>query len=275
MYATENRILGFKLGTDSLGRLMDDTAEAIAASGKQVVFACANPHSLVVATNDPPFAHALRRSTHLVADGVGISALAWLIGADVGARITGGDYFMAVMAMLQKRGGGRVLFFGSTRHVLDKIAARAARDFPLVEICGLISPSFGAWSREQNALFIREINDARPDVLWVGMTAPKQEKWVEANRSSLDVPIIGSIGAVFDFYAGTHPRAPEVLRKAGLEWAYRLVREPRRMWKRNFVSSPLFVAYSIWAHIFGMPAETDQLVDAAGTVGVGQNQLSA
>lgn len=274
MYVTENRILGFKLGTDSLSSLMEDSTEAIAESGKQIVFACANPHSLVVARTDPLFAHALRKSTHLVADGVGISALAWLIGADVGARITGGDYFMAVMGLLQKSGGGRVVFFGSTRHVLDKIAARAARDFPLVTICGLISPPFGAWSREQNALFIREINDARPDVLWVGMTAPKQEKWVEANRSALDAPIVGSIGAVFDFYAGTHPRAPEVMRRAGLEWAYRLVREPRRMWKRNFVSSPLFVFHSIWAHIFGMP--TDEIhLDDGQSVGLGENRLSA
>lgn len=274
MYATENRILGFKLGTDSLGRLMDDTAEAITASGKQVVFACANPHSLVVARTDPLFARALKNSTHLVADGVGISALAWLIGADVGARITGGDYFMAVMSLLQQRGGGRVVFFGSTRHVLDKISARAARDFPLVELSGLISPPFGAWSREQNALFVRQINDAHPDVLWVGMTAPKQEKWVQANCSALDVPIVGSIGAVFDFYAGTHPRAPEVLRKAGLEWAYRLVREPKRMWKRNFVSSPLFVVHSIWAHIFGMPTEEIHLDDGQ-SVGLGENQFSA
>jgi len=274
MYATENRILGFKLGTESLSRLMEDSTEAIAASGKQVVFACANPHSLVVARNDATFARALRKSTHLVADGVGISALAWLIGADVGTRITGGDYFMAVMTALQQRGGGRVVFFGSTRSVLDKIAARAAREFPLVEIGGLISPPFGAWSSEQNALFLRQINDARPDVLWVGMTAPKQEKWVEANCYALDVPIVGSIGAVFDFYAGTHPRAPEVLRKAGLEWAYRLVREPRRMWKRNFVSSPMFVVHSIWAHIFGMPTE-DSHLDEGQTVGLGENQLSA
>lgn len=274
MYATENTILGIKLGANSLAELVEDSTEAISASGKQVVFACANPHSLVVAKDDPLFARALKKSTHLVADGVGISALAWLIGADVGARITGGDYFMAVMSLLQERGGGRVLFFGSTRHVLDKIAARAARDFPAVEICGLISPPFGTWSQEQNALFVRAINDANPDVLWVGMTAPKQEKWVEANRNFLAVPIIGSIGAVFDFYAGTHPRAPEALRKAGLEWAYRLVREPKRMWKRNFVSSPLFVIHSIWAHIFGMPSE-DQRAEPVHTSGLAEEQFSA
>lgn len=274
MYATENKVLGFKLGAESLEKLLEDSRQAMDLSGKQVVFACANPHSLVVARTDRLFARALRKSSHLVADGVGISALAWLIGADVGARITGGDYFMAVMGLLQQRGGGRVVFFGSTRMVLDKVVMRAARDFPLVEVCGLISPPFGSWSREQNALFVREINAARSDVLWVGMTAPKQEKWVEANRAALDVPVVGSIGAVFDFYAGTHPRAPKFLRQAGLEWAYRLVREPRRMWKRNFVSSPLFVMHSIWAHIFGMP-EKGVLLDDGQKIGLVENQLSA
>ena len=88
---------------------------------------------------------------------------------------------------------------------------------------------------------LETINKARPDVLWVGMTAPKQEKWVEANRQKLNVPVIGSIGAVFDFYAGTYSRAPQWICDAGLEWAYRFMREPRRMWQRNFVSAPKFV----------------------------------
>ena len=99
---------------------------------------------------------------------------------------------------------------------------------------------------------VASINGADPDVLWVGMTAPKQEKWVEANRHHLSAPVIGSIGAVFDFYAGVNPRAPQWMCKLGIEWLYRLLSNPRRMWRRTFISAPKFVALVIWRHVLGI-----------------------
>ena len=96
---------------------------------------------------------------------------------------------------------------------------------------------------------VQIINDANPDVLWVGMTAPKQEKWVEANSQQLNTPVIGSIGAVFDFYAGTKRRAPQWIYRIGLEWAYRFILEPRRMWQRNVVSAPKFVWQVLRRHV--------------------------
>ena len=99
---------------------------------------------------------------------------------------------------------------------------------------------------------VQTINDAKPDVLWVGMTAPKQEKWVEENRHNLTVPVIGSIGAVFDFYAGTYARAPQWVCRIGLEWAYRFLLEPRRMWQRNCVSAPKFLWLVMSRHVLGI-----------------------
>jgi N-acetylglucosaminyldiphosphoundecaprenol N-acetyl-beta-D-mannosaminyltransferase len=99
---------------------------------------------------------------------------------------------------------------------------------------------------------VASINDADPDLLWVGMTAPKQEKWVEENRHRLHAAVIASIGAVFDFYAGVNPRAPQWMCKLGIEWLHRLVREPRRMWRRTFISAPKFVALVIWRHLLGI-----------------------
>ena len=96
------------------------------------------------------------------------------------------------------------------------------------------------------------INEATPDVLWVGMTAPKQEKWVAANCGRLNARVIGSIGAVFDFYAGTYSRAPRWILKIGLEWAYRFILEPRRMWRRNFVSTPRFIWLVLKQHVLGL-----------------------
>jgi N-acetylglucosaminyldiphosphoundecaprenol N-acetyl-beta-D-mannosaminyltransferase len=116
------------------------------------------------------------------------------------------------------------------------------RDFPHIEVCGVYSPPFKEiLDDDDDREIIRRVNNAKPDVLWVGMTAPKQEKWIYKNRGSLDVSLAGAIGAVFDFYAGTKNRAPEWVCRLGLEWLPRLLREPRRLFKRNFISSPLFL----------------------------------
>jgi N-acetylglucosaminyldiphosphoundecaprenol N-acetyl-beta-D-mannosaminyltransferase len=214
------------------------------------VFACANPHSLVVAQYDESFRSALTAADFVVADGIGVTLMAGVTGVEVGPRITGTDYFYGVLAALQESGGGRVFFCGSSQRVLDLIAKRFADDFPSLTLCGVLSPPFGTWSEVENLRMVRVINDAKPDVLWVGMTAPKQEKWVEANRRQLNVPVIGSIGAVFDFYAGTYSRAPKWICDIGLEWAYRFILEPRRMWQRNFVSAPKFIWLVLRQHVF-------------------------
>ena len=133
---------------------------------------------------------------------------------------------------------------------MDLIAERFAHEYPELELAGILSPPFSQWSATENNAMVAQINAARPDVLWVGMTAPKQEKWVQENRERLKVPVIGSIGAVFDFYAGTYPRAPQWMCGLGIEWLFRLVKEPRRMWRRNFISTPKFVALVLLRHTF-------------------------
>jgi N-acetylglucosaminyldiphosphoundecaprenol N-acetyl-beta-D-mannosaminyltransferase len=244
-------ILGIPIDQKSLVMAIRDMPSALEHKTLPVVFACANPHSLVVAQSDPAFHSALRQANLVVADGIGLLFMARLVGVQIGSRITGTDYFQAVLNALQQRGGGRVFFFGSSQRVLDLIAKRFAKDFPALTLCGTLSPPFGSWNDEQNRRMVQVINDARSDVLWVGMTAPKQEKWVEDNRHNLNVPVIASIGAVFDFYAGTYARAPQWVCRIGLEWAYRFMLEPRRMWQRNFVSTPKFLWLVLCRHVFG------------------------
>jgi N-acetylglucosaminyldiphosphoundecaprenol N-acetyl-beta-D-mannosaminyltransferase len=235
----------------SLAEVTEYALQSINRNISQRVLVCANPHSLVVAQRDGHFLSALMHADHVVADGVGVSFMARLVGVQIGPRITGTDYFYAVLMALQQRGGGRVFFFGSSQRVLDLITQRFARDFPALTLCGVYSPPFGSWTEEQNRRMVQVINDAKPDVLWVGMTAPKQEKWVEENRHNLAVPVIASIGAVFDFYAGTYARAPQWVCRIGLEWAYRFILEPRRMWRRNCVSAPKFLWLVLCRHVLG------------------------
>jgi N-acetylglucosaminyldiphosphoundecaprenol N-acetyl-beta-D-mannosaminyltransferase len=117
------------------------------------------------------------------------------------------------------------------------------REFPGIEVCGTYAPPFDAtFSSAENDRMLEAVNRTEPDVLWVGMTAPKQEKWIHANRHLLRVPLVGAVGAVFDFYSGTKPRCPAFWQNAGLEWFYRLVREPRRLWERTVLSAPRFLA---------------------------------
>ena len=175
-----------------------------------------------------------------------------LARVDVGPRIVGEEYFSSLMRSLGKRGKGRIFFFGSSDDVLHKIAKRLKYEYPSLTICGLLSPPYRPWSKEENEKMIKLINESRPDVLWVGMTAPKQENWVFTNRHALDVPVIGSIGAVFDFYAGTIPSPPSWVRKAGLEWLYRLFRNtnPARFWLRG-LSFPKLVYMVLLKHTLG------------------------
>jgi N-acetylglucosaminyldiphosphoundecaprenol N-acetyl-beta-D-mannosaminyltransferase len=235
----DSRMLGVRIGERSLAELVCASQQAIHSREEAFIFACANPHSLVVARRDADFRAALAGASAIVADGVGCTWAASLTGISVGPRITGTDYFLSVMSMLDA-GGGRAFFFGSRDEVLEKLVDRARRDFPRVETATL-SPPFRSWSEDENEQMLATIREFKPDVLWVGMTAPKQEKWVAANSSRLSVPVVGSIGAVFDYYAGVTQRAPQWICDLGLEWLYRLPREPKRLWRRTVVSAPLFL----------------------------------
>jgi N-acetylglucosaminyldiphosphoundecaprenol N-acetyl-beta-D-mannosaminyltransferase len=188
---------------------------------------------------DDQFHRALRACDDVVPDGVGVTLACRLAGLGKLSRITGFDVFKTIMLQMQ-RIGGRVFFFGSSNAVLALVESRVRHDYPNVHVT-LLAPPFGDWSEEQEDALVREIRDARPDVLWVGMTAPRQEKWVHANINKLDIPVVGAIGAVFDYYAGTVRRAPSWYRQRGLEWLYRLLREPRRLWRRTVLSAPRFV----------------------------------
>lgn len=241
--------MGIPIGVPSLDAAVMRAIAAVERREVQVVFACANSHSMNVARRDRLFSGALLDADQLVADGAGVTALARLARKNVGPRITGHQYFEAVMDALHSHGGGRVFFFGSSPPVLDRIRARFTAEYPALALCGTLSPPFGDWPAADNERFVDTINAAEPDILWVGMTAPKQEKWVFENRRALRAPVIGSIGAVFDFFAGTVNASPPWIRRCGLEAFYRLAVEPKRLWRRVLVSNVDFLRVGVWQEI--------------------------
>ena len=212
--------------------------------GKSLV--CANPHSLVLARSDWVFREAIRNADMIVPDGVGIVMVSRMLGGKIRDRVTGSDIFWGLSDRLNSIGDKSYFFLGSTQATLARIVDRMSHDFPGIRVAGTFSPPFKAgFTERENAEMVEAVNRAAADVLWVGMTAPKQEKWIYSNRSRLDVKFIGAIGAAFDFYSGNMVRSNSWFIEHGLEWLARLLCEPRRMWTRSLVSAPLFLGLNL------------------------------
>ena len=210
-----------------------------------------NAHSYNTAQEDEAFAEALSRGDYLIPDGASIvKACRWLKAkSQPKERIAGWDLFIFEMERLNDKGKMtndklRVMFLGSSEEVLALIRERAAVDYPHLDIITYSPPFKPEFSDEDNQTMIQAINDAAPDLLWIGMTAPKQEKWTYRHWSELNINChCGTIGAVFDFYAGTVKRAPLWWQRHSLEWLYRLLKEPRRMWRRYIIGNAKFLYY--------------------------------
>jgi N-acetylglucosaminyldiphosphoundecaprenol N-acetyl-beta-D-mannosaminyltransferase len=230
-----------------------------------------NTHSWVVAERDELFREALAASDILLPDGEGIVwAVKYLTGKKI-RKIAGYDLFIHMLEYLQKN-GGTCFFLGGSQQKLDLIKARLAKEYPDVK-AGFYSPPFKPeFSEEDNSIIHYELRKTKDELnagipnyentsplsahsspltvhrspphhlttLFVGMTAPKQEKWVHKNKANIHVDIICSIGAVFDFYAGTVKRPPDWMVMMKLEWLGRLLSNPKKMWRRVFVSGPRF-----------------------------------
>ncbi len=203
---------------------------------------CANPHSLVTSARDPLFEKALKSSDIILPDGTGIILAAKFLRLPIYTKVSGSDFFKECNKKAETLGKISYFFLGSSQKVLDLIKMRINREFPNIKVCGTYSPPFKKeFSKEDNIKMVEAVNEAKPDILWVGMTAPKQEKWIYQNKDRLDVPFIGAIGAVFDFYAGTKERASDFWINLGLEWLPRFLKEPKRLWERNLKSTPIFL----------------------------------
>jgi N-acetylglucosaminyldiphosphoundecaprenol N-acetyl-beta-D-mannosaminyltransferase len=199
-----------------------------------------NTHSFVTALNDQSFLDALLKSDMLIPDGVGVVFGLKLLYGEKIKKIAGYDLFELEMKKLNNS-NGKCYFLGSSLNVLNLIVKRAKCDYPNVVVDFNSPPYKSEFTDEENELIIEKINSSSPDVLFVGMTAPKQEKWAFSNFDKLKVKHVCCIGAVFDYYAGTKKRAPKWMIDNGFEWVYRLISEPRRMWRRYLINNVRFI----------------------------------
>ena len=215
-----------------------------------------NAHSFNTAKKDKLFAEALTNGDALIPDGVSIvKACRWIKAkSQPKERIAGWDLFEFEMNKLEQLGVRNkelgvsrsrpltVMFMGSSQKVLDLIMKRAAEVYPHLKVVTYSPPYKPEFSDEDNKAIIDAINAADSDLLWIGMTAPKQEKWTYTHWKELNIHChVGTIGAVFDFFAATVERAPMWWQEHGLEWLYRLLKEPQRMWRRYIIGNALFL----------------------------------
>jgi len=220
-----------------LGYNVYNTLESIRSTEHPFIINTINAYSYVVAKRDCDFRNALKSSDILLPDGFPIVVATKLLDGKKIKKIAGDELFHYLLDRY-KHTGGKFFFLGSTEGTLLKIEDKMTIEYPNILVKTLSPPFKEEFSLEDNNSMFEQINVFSPDVLLVGMTAPKQEKWVYQNYKKLNAEIICSIGAVFDFYAGNVKRPSKFWIKYNLEWFVRFVKEPRRLWKRYFVYSP-------------------------------------
>jgi len=217
----------------------DDLDKLTITDAKQVINTI-NPHSYVTAKSDALFEEALKDSDILIPDGSGIVLAAKQINNESISKIAGSDLHIHLLKQLNRE-KKRCFYMGSSQNTLDSLKKRLNSEYPNI-IVEFYSPPFkDTFNDKENQEIINAINKFNPDVLFVGMTAPKQEKWLHKHKNELNFKVATSIGAVFDFYAGTVIRPSQFWLDLHLEWFARLLKEPKRLWRRNFVSTPLFL----------------------------------
>jgi len=209
---------------------------------------CLNPHSFIVSLKDQVFNKSIYSADIIIPDGIGIVIASRFLNLKIFKRITGPDLFFALCKTLDLSNKYSFFFLGSTQKTLKKIKFFMKQNYPNIKIVGMHSPPFKEnFNDYENKKIIKKINLAKPDILWIGMTAPKQEKWIFINKNRLNVKFIGAVGSVFDFCAGNVNRPNIFFQRFGFEWLSRFLKDPLRLWKRNLVSMPYFIALVIMA----------------------------
>ncbi len=211
-------------------------------------------HGVMECQRDPVLKAIHNRAGLVLPDGM---PLAWWVrgaGHPEADRVCGPEFMPHIFGTLKNR---RHFFYGATEATLAKLISAISRQYPDAIIAGSHSPPFRPMTREEDAVVMRLINESNADIVWVGLSTPKQERWMAAHRRRLNAPALIGVGAAFDMEAGNVKRAPSFIRRTGLEWMYRLVLEPRRLWRRYLANNPAFVmlAMAQVSRVANFPAE--------------------
>jgi N-acetylglucosaminyldiphosphoundecaprenol N-acetyl-beta-D-mannosaminyltransferase len=233
-------VLGIPLALTDYDEMLD-WIDGMVASGRRGYLCACNVHTVMASREDHELRDSLMSASFNVPDG---QPLVWAINAlghSLPSRVYGPELMSRSCERATERGHRFYLYGGRNQGALVQLALNLRQRHDGVKIVGGYSPPHRPLSDEERAAVAAEINQSQADVVWVGIGVPKQEKWMAEMRPLLNAPVLIGVGAAFDFHAGLVPQAPNWIQESGLEWAYRLAHEPRRLWKRYLRYNPMFV----------------------------------
>lgn len=239
-------ICGLPVAVLDYGQAVGCILEWARAGGTARAVEAANTHVVALARSDADFGAAMGRFDLVCPDGM---PLVWAANFALppARRMKDRVYGPTLMLRTIEASSGdeaiRHFFLGGTESTLDKLVSRFERDCPAARVAGTYSPPFGDWPDDEFDRIAGKISDSRSNVIWVGLGCPKQERWIAAHKDRLPPGVYLGVGAAFAFHAGEVRQAPAGLQRCGLEWAYRLAMEPRRLWRRYLVNNSRFIIY--------------------------------
>ena len=199
-------------------------------------------HGVMESQRDAELKHIHNAAGMVTPDGMPMVWMNRLRGNCHVKRVYGPDLMLEVCAQSAKK-GWKHFFYGGAEGVADLLSQKLRERFPAMQVVGTYCPPFRPLTEEEDRDLVQQINASGADVVWVGLSTPKQEKWMSKHIGRLDAPVMIGVGAAFDFHAGLKKQAPKWMQKSGMEWFFRLVTEPSRLWKRYLVNNPLFLWY--------------------------------
>lgn len=235
-------ILGIRMTSETLDDILSAIRTALEKDDRTAGYVCATSvHGVIEAQSDPALKQILNNAFINHADGMPLMRVGRWLGAGSIQRIRGPDLFDRICRVTS---GMRVrhFFYGGAEGVAEALAREMSARYPGLRVAGTYCPPFRPLTTAEKQDIASTINESHADIVWVGLSTPKQEKWIGEMRGVLNVKLLFSIGAAFDFHTGRAMEAPRWVSDAGLEWLFRLVTEPRRLWRRYFRIVPTFVA---------------------------------
>jgi len=234
-------ILGSRISIlDSYRTAYQYVVEYVRSNEKPAYITVNNVHTVIEGIWDADYRAITNQAFLALPDGKPLSVVARWKGIANISRVFGPTFFEKALEWGQED-GVRHFFFGSSQQVLETLQNVIRDRFPQAQIAGAIAPPFRPLTASENAMYIEQMNRSKADIVWVALGAPKQERWMAANYRYLNRGVMIGIGAGFDYLAGNTQHAPEWMKRYALEWLYRLIQEPRRLWKRYLVTNTLFV----------------------------------
>jgi N-acetylglucosaminyldiphosphoundecaprenol N-acetyl-beta-D-mannosaminyltransferase len=232
-------VLGVGISLINMGLALNRLDRWIQGHERQYVSVC-TVHTVMECRRDERLRRIVNGAGMTTPDGMPLVWLSRLAGHVFVSRVYGPDLMLAELAASREAGRSH-FFYGGRTGVAERLAGAMRDRFPGVRIAGTLAPPVGTAEELCNPQTAALINAAKPDVVWVGISSPKQEYWMACMRPLLDAPVLIGVGAAFDFHTGTVRQAPRWMQRSGLEWLFRLVQEPRRLWRRYLVDNPWFL----------------------------------